>query len=178
MEIICIILVAICLIIFVAHKAKIEEMHTYYENQKKNLKKFYAEDVKQFEQKLKQKEKELEEVQKEKAKLVVDSLEMKKELSKIEERRRKRKMLPRRPKTKNRTEIEADVKSYLAFWGIDCTLKNPTNSLLKVYEGMFEIYCVPENYMNKITKTKGRGLKNMVKEIRKIEKEKNKNENK
>lgn len=96
------------------------------------------------------------------------------ELKRIHEKREKAKearaLRPKRPTTRDRKKIEQYVMDYLTVEGIDFKMRNTTNSLLSVYNEKFEIYCGTELYINKKTLEKKHGLKNMIREIKKLQK--------
>lgn len=102
------------------------------------------------------------------------------ELQETKEKRQKaielKKLLPRRPVTRNREEIVQYVKDYLTVCGIDYKDKHTSNGLLSVYGDTYLIYCGTELFYNRKKMDKKHGLKNMVKEIQKLKKGEKSNE--
>lgn len=105
-----------------------------------------------------------------------ENIRLKEEYAKLNKKRKHaieaRKALPKRPRKGEKERIIQYVKDVLSTYKIEYKEKNKTNGLLSVLNGKFEIYCGTELYINKQTMEKKHGLKNMIKEINKMEKEK------
>ncbi|MBO5143577.1 MAG: hypothetical protein J6C46_11425 [Clostridia bacterium] len=192
-----IVLVIVVAVIIVICEVRIGKSKEFFEKEKRSIESMWKARI-ENEHKLQDEvrkglKSDLENSEKHCAKLQLDALELKSKLdkefnannelreenSKLKEEYEKlqakrkhsiavKKALPKRPKKGERERIIQYVKDVLSSYKIAFKEKNKTNGLLSVADGLYEIYCGTELYINKQTMEKKHGLKNMIREINKI----------
>lgn len=192
-----IVLIIVVTVITVICEIRMEKSREFFEKEKRNMESMWktrVENERNIQDKVREDLKnDLENSKKHCAKLQLDALELKSKLdkefyannelreenSKLKEEYEKlqakrkhaiavKKALPKRPKKGERERIIQYVKDVLSSYKIAFKEKNKTNGLLSVADGLYEIYCGTELYINKQTMVKKHGLKNMIREINKI----------
>lgn len=192
-----IVLVIVVVVVIAIYETRIEKNKELFEKEKRNVENMWkarVESEHKFQDEVRKNlNSDLENSKNHCAKLQLDALELKSKLdkefnannelreenSKLKEEyeklqaKRKRaievkKALPKRPKKGERERIIQYVKDVLSSYKIAFKEKNKTNGLLSVADGLYEIYCGTELYINKQTMEKKHGLKNMIREINKI----------
>lgn len=192
-----IVVLVLSVVVIAIYETRIEKNKELFEKEKRNVESMWKtriENEQKFQGELRENlNSDLENSKKHCAKLQLDALELKSKLdkefnannelreenSKLKEEyeklqaKRKRaieakKALPKRPKKGEKERIIQYVKDVLSSYKIVFKEKNKTNGLLSVADGLYEIYCGTELYINKQTMEKKHGLKNMIREINKI----------
>ena len=192
-----IVLVIVVVVVIAIYETRIEKNKELFEKEKRSVENMWrarVESEHKFQDEVRKNlNSDLEDSKNHCAKLQLDALELKSKLdkefnannelreenSKLKEEYEKlqakrkhaiavKKALSKRPKKGERERIIQYVKDVLSSYKIAFKEKNKTNGLLSVADGLYEIYCGTELYINKQTMEKKHGLKNMIREINKI----------